>query len=281
LVGVSDTVVVWDDAIYRITRFDSAGELASVQSVDRSRIAKAIEPPLYPGTGELVQDEEVLVRLVEKAGKAIPSGVSRRRSGALRVSADVSSIDTLMFFGDIEQVSVRGPWGYSPVAPAFAKTTVIAVQPALSRVCIGDQERPEVACFGPDASRTVIRWASEVAPVTEQEVEAWLETTVALWAQKMSEDIARQVLAQAPVPAARPYYFRIVLDLVGNLWVEASRSSAASGSVDHFVFDANGALLGVVALPPVEILEIGDNYIIGIHRDEVDIEYLQVFDIVK
>ncbi len=281
LVTATDSVIVWDNANYRITRFDPAGEFVDVQSVDRGRIAKAIDLPLYPGTAQLLQDGQLLVRLVEKT-KDFPAGVFRPRSGALRVSVDLSRIDTLMFFGGIEQVHVRAPWGQTPVVPAFAKRTVTTVQATLSRACIGDQEGPEIVCFGPDASRTVVRWTSEAVPVTEQEVAAWRDTTIALYTQKVSEDEALHVLAQVTVPLVRPHYSRLVLDRVGNLWVELGPTNGAAPElVDHLVFDRTGALLGVVALPPIVVLEIGDDYVMGIYGDELGVEYLQVHEIVK
>jgi hypothetical protein len=248
---------------------------------DRGRIAKAIDPPLYPGEAGLSQDGEILVRLIEKSGD-FPPGVFRPRSGALRVSADLSRIDTLMFFGDIEQVTVHAPWGPTPVVPALAKRTLTAVGVTQSRVCIGDQEGPEIVCLDAEASRTVVRWTAEPAPVTEREIATWRDTTIALYTQKMSEDVARQVLAQVIVPTVRPHYSRLVLDRVGNLWVEqGSANEAAPESVDHLVFDPTGALLGVVALPPIEVLEIGDDYVMGVYCDELDVEYLQVHAIVK
>jgi hypothetical protein len=293
LITAADSVIVWDNAIYRITRFDSAGEFAGVQSVDRGWIAKAIDAPLYPASAQLLQDDQILVRLVEKTGgyektggvkqsNGFAPGVLRPRSGALRVSADLSRIDTLMFFGDAEQVYVRAPWGQWPVVPALSKRTVTAVGATLSRACIGDQEGPEIICFGPDASRTVIRWTSEPRPVTEQEVATWRDTTIELYTQKISEAEALKVLAQVTVPTVRPHYSSIALDRVGNLWVERGPTNgAATESVDHLVFDPTGALLGVVALPLIEILEIGDDYVMGVYRDEFDIEYLQVHEIVK
>jgi hypothetical protein len=282
LITAADSVIVWDNAYYRITRFDSAGALAGAQSVDRGRIAKAIEPPLYPGAAEMLQDGQLVVRLVEKTGKRIPNGTFRPRSGALRVSAELSRIDTLMFFGGIERVNISAPWGQASVAPALAKRTVTATGAMRSRTCIGDQERPEIVCFSANAVRTIVRWTPEAAPVTEQEIVTWRDTTVAPYTQKMSEREALQVLAQVAVPTARPHYSRIALDRVGNLWVEQGPTSGAeSESVDHLVFDPTGALLGVVALPPIEVLEIGDDYVMGIHRDELNIEYLQVHEIVK
>jgi hypothetical protein len=288
LVTAADSVIVWDDAIYRITRFDSAGELVGIESVDRGTVAKAIDPPLYPGDAELLQNDQVLVRLVEKSEPgASPPGVFRPRSGTLRVSADLSRIDTLMFFGGIEQVYVDAPWGGQkagalPIVPPLARRTLTAVAPALSRVCIGDQEGPQVVCFGPAAWRTVVRWSAEAEPVTEDEIAAWRDTTLALHAQKLSEDVALQLLAQVAVPTVRPPYSWMALDRVGNLWVRQDEPRAgAPEPVDHLVFDLNGVLLGVVALPPIEVLEIGDDHVIGIYRDDLEVQYLQVHELVK
>ena len=90
------------------------------------------------------------------------------------------------------------------------------------------------------------------------------------------------MLAQVTVPTVRPHYSRLVLDRVGNLWVELGPAKgAAPESVDHLVFDPTGALLGVVALPPIVVLEIGDGYVMGIYGDELGVEYLQVHEIVK
>ncbi len=187
-----------------------------------------------------------------------------------------------MFFGGIEQVNVRAPWGQTLVVPAFAKRTLTTVQATVSRACIGDQEGPEIVCFGPDASRTVVRWTSEAAPVAEQDLATWRDTTIGLYMQKMSEDEALQVLAQVTIPTVRPHYTRLVLDRVGNLWVERDRANGATPeSVVHLVFDRTGALLGVVALPPIMVLEIGDDYVMGIYGDELGVEYLQVHPIVK
>jgi hypothetical protein len=278
-----DTVVVWDNSLFRITRFDPQGDLAEVQTLDLATIAKAVEPPLYPGRVEPLADGRILVRLIEKSGKANPSGRFRQRSGALRVSADYSVIDTLMFFGDIEQISVDAPWGQFPVAPPHAKRTWITHQGDPSRVCVGDQEGPEIVCFGPEGNRTVLRWDSEpTPPPTREEIVAWREANVRLMEQKLSEDEVLRMLDQVPMPAARPDYAQITLDRLENLWVElgpATRSSTSS--VDYLVFDTVGALLGVVPLPPIQILEIGEDYVLGIHQDEFEVEYLQVYEIRK
>ena len=290
LVLPGDTLLVWDDALARVTRFDPVGNLVDMRSVDRGTIAKAVEPPLYPGTGRLMPDGGLLVRLTEKSGvkqvrqngKQVPSDESRARSGALRISADYAQVDTLMFFGDAEQVTVSAPWGDWRIAPPRAKTTVIAVQGSESRICIGDQKAAEISCFGPDASRTSIRWHPKEVMLTEADVTKWRDTTVAMLAGKLSESEVISLLDQVTVPAVRPPFSAIMLDAAGNLWVEQGPSSNGdSESTDYLVFDPAGALLGTVVLPQVQVLDIGDDYIIGVYEDDLEVEYLQLFEIVK
>ena len=282
VVTPADAVWVWDNANFRITRFDSAGEFVGVQSVERNGLAKAIDPPLFPWTAGLLPGGEVVVRLIEKTTKNLAPGPSRPRSGALRVSTDLSQIDTLMFFGGVEQVNVRAPWGLTPIEPPVAKTTLIAIQPTLPRLCIGDQEGPEVVCFGPGVSNTAIRWTAESARVTDREVDAWRDTTIERYTLKMSEAQARQVVSDVAVPHLRPFYSRLVLDRIGNLWVERLPVFWSDPEpVDYLVFDPEGLLLGNVTLPPIDVLEIGDDYVLGVFRDEMEVEYLRVHSIVK
>jgi len=282
LVTAGDSVVVWDNALFRITRFDPEGGLAGVQAVDLGTIAKAIEAPLYPGAMEPLLDGSLLVRLVEKSGKDTPFGLFRQRSGALRVSEDLSVIDTLMFFGDLEQISVDAPWGQTAVAPPHAKKTWITHQGSPSRICIGDQEGPEIVCFGPDGNRTLLRWSSDPTPPTREEIAEWREASIRLYELKLGEDDILGMLDQLPIPAVRPDYSQITLDRLGNLWVELGPTTGATApSVDHLVFDPAGALLGIVPLPPIQVLEIGDDYVLGVQHDELEVEYLQVYEIEK
>jgi hypothetical protein len=42
-----------------------------------------------------------------------------------------------------------------------------------------------------------------------------------------------------------------------------------------------GLLLGTVTLPPIDVLEIGEDYVLGVFRDEMEVEYLRVHAIHK
>jgi hypothetical protein len=300
LVSVGDSIVVWDNALLRGTRFDSDENLVRVSAVDWGRLAnlltpeamskevvsggggKGTSPGLYPGAIEPMADGCYLVRLVEKGGHTPSSGLFRPQSGALRVSEDLSQVDTITLFGDTEQVMVDAPWGRFPVTPPAAKRSWTTYQGNPPRICVGDQERPEISCFDPEEGRTSIRWVSEPAPLTEKEIAEWREATVQLYDLKLARSQVLEMLDQVSIPQERPPYSQIILDQAGNLWVERGPiGGGVARYVDFLVFDPQGVLLGVVTLPPMRVLEIGQDYVMGVYQDELEVEYLHVYELRK
>jgi len=189
-----------------------------------------------------------------------------------------------MWFRDTEQVSVDLPKGVLALAPPLARRTSIAVQPNEARVCIGDQEQAEVSCFGPDGVPVLVRWGGTPAAVESGDpaVTSWRDSMTDLYAQKMSREDADRILSQVPEPTERPQYTDLALDRDGNLWVKAGAASAGAASDTYLVFNSAGQPVGgPVSVPPVRILEIGPDYMVGVARDEFEVQYLHVFEIAK
>jgi len=282
VVAARDSIVIWDDAHRRITRFDSAGVLDGIETIDYGLVAEAIDPPLFPSRGALLPGGAVLVQLVEKSGKTPAPGTTRPLSGMVRVRIDRHHIDTLMFFADAERTTVDAPWGRYAVPPPAAKRTVVAVHPTSPRVCLGEQEESEIVCLGPDTVRTLVRWRVEPQALSSRDVTTWRDTTMTSLLQKLNEEQTRQVLEQVPVPTVRPPYSAIVLDRMGNLWVEVGpHNDAPAARIDYLVFDRAGHLLGTVALPPLDVLEIGDEYLMGMAQDAMGVEFLHIYELTK
>ena len=306
LVTSGDSVMVWDNALRRKTLFDPDGGLSNVKTVELGGLLKALaielsggvsdpgskgkggylpktagssEPVLYPGDMEPLADGGFLVRLTEKE-ESPPSGFFRPRSGLLRVSGDLSAVDTIALFGDTEQITVDAPWGRFPVAPPQPKQTRTTHRGNPPKICIGDQEGPQIACVSPDGSRTLLRWASRPAPLTEDEIAAWKEETVQLYDLKLSRDQVLGMLDQVPVSGVRPAYSQILLDQMGYLWVERGPAAGEPlNSVEFLVFDPGGAWLGMVTLPAIRVLEIGNEYVLGVYQDEFEVQYLHVYGV--
>jgi hypothetical protein len=213
--------------------------------------------------------------LVEKTDEVALEGYHRQRSGALRLSPDFSSVDTLMFFGDVEQYTVDAPWGPAAVAPPLAKRTEIAHRAGSSRICIGDQEAPEIFCSGLDGERILIRWTVQPAPILGSEIAQWREATIQEYDLKLGRSQVLDMLDQVPTPESRPPYSRLLLDPADNLWAERGPTPGEEEtSTDFLVFDSAGVLLGIVSLPPIRVLEIGLDYVLGVYTDQVGIQYV-------
>jgi len=150
------------------------------------------------------------------------------------------------------------------------------------RICMGDGTGPKILCVDPDGDRVLLRWKSAPGPVTDAEVREWRETNLRLFGEKLREEDIVRMLGQVPVPRVRPDYTEITLDTEWNLWVRSGPTAGLEETwVDHLVFDPNGALLGTVALPPIQVLEIGADYVMGVYRDEMEVESMRLYAIEK
>jgi hypothetical protein len=165
------------------------------------------------------------------------------------------------------------------VEPPLARRTVVAHGGDPIRICIGDQARAEISCRDREGEWVTIRWEAEPLPITEAEIEAWRERLAQAYAPKLSREQVLEVLDQVPVPKFRPPFSRIFLDPEGDLWVE---KGPGPGDLAIFlVFDPEGALLGRVEVPPVRVLGIGKDYVLGVYEDEVGVQYLQVYELLR
>jgi hypothetical protein len=293
LIGPGDSIDVGDVRLSRVTRFSPTGGLAGTRTLDLPAVAEAIGPTFFPYDARPLPGERMLVRFADGTGKGsgkvaalkgpgdAVEGVIRPPSGAAILASDFVTIESRFEFAGGELSPLPAAAGSVPVPPAQAKQAVIAADPRGSRVCVGDQARPEVTCLTNGGS-TIIRWETLPAPVTEGEIEDWIVTTTATWAGKMSDDEARKLLEEVVQPTERPAYLGLMLDHVGNLWVEQNPPDRGEADpISFLVFDPDGTQLGEIVLPPLDVKEIGIDYVLGVHRDELGVEYVRQHTLVK
>ena len=91
----------------------------------------------------------------------------------------------------------------------------------------------------------------------------------------------RSFLEEAGLPDTRPAYLHLLPDRTGNLWVsEFARHPTAPGK--WTVFDADGRWRGSVTMPPdFRPYEIGADWILGVERDEMDVQRVKLYPLVK
>jgi hypothetical protein len=94
---------------------------------------------------------------------------------------------------------------------------------------------------------------------------------------------------EAPIPATKPPIAEIRVDGNNNVWVRHTwpRWAPDSDMHDHqerkwTVFASRGAMLGDVVTPPrFRLTDIGDDYVLGVWRDEVDVERVREYRLIK
>ena len=140
--------------------------------------------------------------------------------------------------------------------------------------------RYEIRAFAQDGSlaRIVRRDHLMRAPTTAH-VEHYIEDRISSTAD--SEIRARERARFKPVPVSDhfPAFRSVRDDALGHLWVEEYEPPGEElPGVIWCVFDPDGKVLGFVETPPgLLIYEIGEDYILGSVRDELDVEFIQVW----
>jgi hypothetical protein len=84
-----------------------------------------------------------------------------------------------------------------------------------------------------------------------------------------------------PLPEFVPLYRAAFADPQGNVWAHRYRiPEETAGQYD--VFDQDGAWLGTVEMPPdLTVFEIGSDHVVGMSRDSLDVQRVDIYGIVK
>ena len=126
----------------------------------------------------------------------------------------------------------------------------------------------------------VVRVLGKEEAVGPEELERYIQLRLQTAPPERHAEIRRS-LESMPVPETMPPYGGILGDEDGNLWVgEWAMYPQVAGSWD--VFDPAGAWLGAVGTPPkFDPRDIGSDWVLGVERDELDVEYVVVYPLLK
>ena len=170
------------------------------------------------------------------------------------------------------------------VDPPFGRVTSINAGDLNTYVATGDSD--EVSVY--DLNRNLlklIRRVGEPVPVTPEMMEG--DRTRRMNKEKRELEEMRteprviRMIEALPYPEFLPPYGLTMLDSEMNLWVEEFRVTE-DDPPDWSVFDPEGVWLGRVTLPAgLEVYEIGSDYILGRSLDEMDVERIEVFQLLK
>ena len=168
----------------------------------------------------------------------------------------------------------------------FGSVTVAAGQFVYTR-----SDRPEIIWRLPDGTVTqIVRWQAEPAPLTEEllaGVEAGLRARHQMANPGASdadiEGMTADAMAiyMASLGGPMPLFSPPIGDAEGRVWLPTYRPGGSRADVpDYTVVSAYGEWLGTVEVPPrLRILDVAGRLVLGVLRDEMDVQSVVVYDL--
>jgi hypothetical protein len=252
---------VWDQLQRRTSFFNLAGEYVRSFTL----------PP--PGNLYFAEALFGIGALLGVAGVRQPyrneSGPTRRKQLYTAFNLEGDSISTFGTFNDREMYRLVQDRGIQNAVRVFGRTTVVAAHGSSLFVGTNDGYVIDQHELHGGMVRSVRR--DLAMPVTE----AMYEAEVAARIDALPEQY-NDLFRAMPMPDVLPHYSAIKVDIEGNLWVR-HYTCLTMPSFEWTVFDTRGRMLGDVSLPErFDIYEIGSDYVLGRHRDEDGVEYVQL-----
>lgn len=200
----------------------------------------------------------------------VENGVYRLPYVVFTFDADGASADTIARLAGYESFQFDEGDGQ----PLFAHDGQVAAHDG--RLYIGDADSMRFEVRAPDGT------LERIVDVPGYDLRLSSDAVAAERRARMpgpeAPPFIRRAVESMPDPATRPAYSRLLVDPDGNVWAPRYHGySEADLPTDCIVFDADGAWLGSVRLPArFTPLEIGADYVLGVRRDDVDAEHVEM-----
>jgi hypothetical protein len=200
------------------------------------------------------------------------------------MAAEGEVLDTIAVVPGSEQFYVpspRDPQFLVSMNPMLRLGAVHAVSPA-DELYAGLGEDFSIGVFGLDGSlRSIIRDATVDLSLTRAEFDQHAQDYIARAIARGDPGPPPGWTYDMPIPERRPPFSAFVFDDEGNLWV-----SPYAEFNDHAktwkVFDAEGRLLGSVAMPErFRPLAVTGGRVLGRRLNELDVEVVEVYELLR
>lgn len=214
----------------------------------------------------------------------LPLGEMRDSIIVLRITDDGAVWDTLLTLPGqvlhVQNVEFGGQSVRMPNPPHFGPQTSIELSGGA--IVVGYATAYELQMFGLDgAVRRIIRKSHTRIPVTDADVDSVMARLESQLAGANLPSGFLNVQRQRPVADSMPAYQRVTADTDGNVWVEEYRRPG--DEVRRWsVFDGGGRYLGIVNGPEgFRLTDVGSDYLLGIVEDELEVERLVRYALIK
>lgn len=194
--------------------------------------------------------------------------------------ASKSGLDSLGSFRLWENASVEAP-GQIPDVPIWTQFRHSAAAGDLifsTRNGSHELEIWDLEC----EPRTITRWQDRDLDVDRATVDRWLERQIGERSPEL-RPAYRRSLERQPVNRTYPAFSELLSDSEGNAWLQSwIRPGDEDEPTQWTVVSPEGRLVGKTFLPPDFVpLEIGREYVLGRQTDELGVQSLSVFRLLR
>jgi hypothetical protein len=271
----SDSVMAFDRRLRRMSVFAPDGTFA--RSFMFTSLAGGASLPMPLG---LTADGNLVVSERAFGTGETRTGFTRDSTYYLLVDKNGALIDTLGFFPDSEwYIKTEGEAIYSSTPP-FARSSESAVHG--TGFYFGSSESYEISYYSATGIfERLIRRERPNLDVTAEDLERYRQGILERTRDPSRRQFWQSMFAEMPVPETMPAYGSMLVDAEGNLWVGEYRRPG-DDQPRWTVFDPDGVMLGVVETPErFRVYEIGSDYVLGRGADELDVQHIQIYGLLK
>ena len=269
-----DSVLVPDNRLSRLTLF-VGDSVARIASLPRSSIVGVAG---IGSSGELLLVNRIPYRSLSDLEEEWLAG------HMALFDIETGALDTVASYDHWPRLPPGLPW--NPMA-AVGEVTVAAGQFVYTR-----SDRPEVTWSLPDGTVTqIVRWRAEPVRLTEEllePVEAYERMSNRVDYSDLPdsriEEFTREGMSwyYAMIGQPMPLYGSPFADADGNVWLPSYRLAYPEEGSPYTVISSDGEWLGKVEAPPrFRILDVAGGLVLGVLRDEMDVENVVVYGLVE
>ncbi len=272
-----DSILAFDFRLQRLSILSADGKYVRSFNMPRLGAGYSAQPV---GT---LRDATIVVQATRQfmMGDS-PPGVNRESAVLYRVSRTGEALDSLAAVPGWERyvrtVQVNGRAGFTVDALPFACVPVVAVRG--DRVFVGASDSYEIDVYSPDGKRE--RRITHNQPnrrVTRADVDRFQEARIASAAaqSELYKQRTQEALQEMKTPDVMPAYSNLHVDTDGNLWVQDYRAEGETHT-RWTVFDRSGRAVARVNGPDgFTVLDIGKDGIVGLSRDQLEVEHVGLY----
>ncbi len=270
LTSHGDSLVANDLLARRVTSYTPSLEFASTVGVSERRYRRGI---LSTEAGLVVHMEDPV---------SMEPGYQREASPILLLGAEAQLLDTVATLPGVELLYLpRGPEELRLEVSPFAKDGYLGTDGR--RLMVGDASSFEYRIVDLDgAVRTIVRGERSLE-LTPERLRSERDALIGEDPSPALIDLWNEIVDAIPDPLVLPAYQSLEVDPDGFVWLEAFTGVAGALQPRRWdVFSDGHEWLGEVVLPAgFQALEFGRDVVVGVKRDSLSVETVQILPIEK